>query len=57
MMVKILARLFVVVLKVISIPWMRKGFAIGTLKLVSAGAANLDDFIGTFLCWFEGTFS
>lgn len=47
-MVKIVARSFVVVVKVISIPWMRQGFTVGTTKLVSDGVANLDDFIGTF---------
>ncbi|CAL2227128.1 unnamed protein product [Prunus armeniaca] len=39
--VKSLAYLSVVILKV---------------KLISGRAANLDDFIGTFPCWFEGTF-
>lgn len=54
-MVKTLAYLSVVILKMISITRMRQGLAIGTVKLASDGAANLDDFIETFLCWSEGT--
>ncbi|CAL2270436.1 unnamed protein product [Prunus armeniaca] len=37
--------------------WMRQGLAIRTVKLISVEVANLDDFIGTFPCCSEGTFS
>ena len=49
--------LFVVVLQVISVPWMAKGLAIGASECVGARATDANDFKRSIPVWTECAFT
>ena len=49
--------LFVIVLQVVSIPWMAKGLAVGVSELVGASAADADDLERSVLVRTECSFT